>query len=312
MMTLHAFSWLWPAGVTTSTHPVRAMLDQLSGLPVLGWEASCRLSARGIETGRLLAGIERNELSAARWGKLLNEIALPEKYRQGIVTQLPIANRVYFACEYGARSVTHKLYLESDDGFRHTFGERLTILGYKWNDASSKTQTESRISESRITEYWTQDRTDVRSSVALLQEATALASLPLKDTRRALELVIATLTNALSIALTNADQHNAWQHQCMNVREDHHPRASFAFNFYDSGMRVGKLRETVSALSTVWALPSAEIDQLFNQIEERELAWLAGGLGSDGEPFLTIYCVASHDDAMQACFAADETLWGTA
>lgn len=307
MMTLHAFSWLWPAGVTTSTHPVRAMLDQLSGLPVLGWEASCRLSARGIETGRLLAGIERNELSASRWVKLLNEIALPEKYRQSIVTQLPIANRVYFACEYGTRSVTHKLYVESDDGFRHTVDERLTILGYKWNDPLARTEAES-----RITEYWTQKRTDVPSAVALLQEATALASLPLKDTQRALELVTATLTNALSNALTNADRHNSWQHRCMNVREDDHPRASFAFNFYDSGLRAGALRETISALSTVWSLPSAEIDHFFDQIEERELAWLAGGLGSDGEPFLTIYCVASHDDAMQACFAADETLWGTA
>jgi hypothetical protein len=296
MTTLRTAPWPWSALATADAHPARFMLDVLSGLPVLGWEASCRLSARGIQTGRLLAGIDRAALSASRWGKLFDEFGVPTAYRQAIEQDLGSAHRIYVACEQGVRAVTRKLYLEFEHAVRHRPGERLSILGYKW------LAEDTACANSRITEYWTQELTDARIAMAGLE--------PLSDNAEGgvRALVADVLIQALTQALIMADPDSAWRHEYIRVREAGTARSSFAFNFYDSGLRARDLTEAVTALADKWALNAAEVRQLLDAIAQRELVWLAGGLDTQGEPFLTIYCAASSEDAIQACFAADPTL----
>jgi len=307
MISAHTLSWPWPALATFGSHPARAMLDQLSGLPVMGWEASCRLSKRGIETGRLLAGLMRDELSATRWSKLLDEMVVPQSYRETIVQYLPSTNRVYIAWEQGAHSVTRKFYLESDRGFEQAHKERLTILGYKWN--INDTSTNDGL---RITEYWSIDDSDPQASVSLLREKSFAELSSITADHHAFALVVAVMISALKEAQSTVGYQSPWQHRHMNVRETGRSRASMAFNFYDSGLRVESLRDVVSALAAEWSLVSVDVERLFDAIGQRELAWLAGGLSTEGLPFLTIYCAATRDDASQACFAADPTLWGGA
>ncbi len=290
--------WPWPEFAGAGVHPARAMLDQLSGLPVIGWEASCRLSERGIETGRLLAGIERTDLSPSRWRSLLDELDIPGAHRQAIDEYLPDADRVYVACEQRKASVIRKLYLECDRAFRQVAGERLTILGHKWD------ATVHSLERQRTTEYWTLDHTDAEFSMSELRSGVT----PGSADHRALTRVAQVLSYALTEALAMSGPLSLWRHRHMMVREQGGARASVAFNFYDSGLKAGALRKTVGLLADAWPLDTGAVGPLFDVISHRELAWLAGGLGADGEPFLSIYCEASRDDALQACYAADPAL----
>lgn len=298
MTMVHKHPWPWPALARADKHPARVMLDVLSGLPILGWEASCRISARGIETGRLLAGINRSALSASRWHTLFNEIGVPRDCRSAIEQDLDSADRIYVACEQSALGVTRKLYLEFGRVIRRSAGERLSILGYKWSEPKVKPD------DTRITEYWTQEPPDARDGMTGLQRQTVSAIPEHGDCGPVADVLIQALTQALSLA--GAD--SAWRHEHIRVCEPGLPRASFAFNFYDSGLRAGDLTHAVTALADAWNLNAPDIRQLLDAIALRELAWLAGGLDTHGEPFLTIYCAASQEDAIQACFAADPTL----
>lgn len=297
-MMMHSTPWPWPDITTAGLHPARSMLDLLSGLPVLGWEASVRLGPSGMQTGRLLAGVDRAALSAARWGKLFDEVGVPLAWRQAIEQDLDSADRIYVACEQGSHAVTRKLYLEFAGAARRRPGERLGILGYKWVEPDATSE------DLRVTEYWTQEQPDAYQAMADLQNRPASGK---ADPGHAAPLV-RVLTQALAQALSLAGPDSAWQHEHIRVCEAGTPRASFAFNFYDSGLRAGDLTEAVSALADQWRLNAANIRQLLEAIAERELVWLAGGLDMHGEPFLTIYCAASREDAIQACFAADPAL----
>jgi hypothetical protein len=298
MTTLRTAPWPWPALATADAHPARVMLDVLSGLPILGWEASCRLSARGIQTGRLLAGIDRAALSASRWGKLFDEVSVPTAHRHAIEQDLALADRIYVACEQGTHNVTRKIYLEFGSAIRHRSAERLSILGYKW------TQPKAASADTRITEYWTQEQTDARQTTSDLRHKPGSPAVDPGVGVPVVHVLIQALTKALSLAGLDS----AWRHEHIKVYEPGLARASFAFNFYDSGLRAGDLTEAVAALADKWALNAAEVRQLLDAIAQRDLVWLAGGLDTNGEPFLTIYCAASSEDAIQACFAADPTL----
>jgi len=297
-MMMHSAPWPWPAITMPDRHPARTMLDLLSGLPVLGWEASCRLGMRGLQTGRLLAGINRAALSVSRWGKLFDEVGVPVNCRQAIEQDLDSANRIYVAFEQGWHAVTRKLYLEFAGAARRRPGERLGILGYKWVEPDAASE------DLRVTEYWTQEQPDAHQAMADLQNSPVSG----KADRGHAAPVVHVLTQALAQALALAGPDSAWQHEHIRVCEAGTPRASFAFNFYDSGLRAGDLTEAVIALADQWHLNAADIRQLLETIAQRELVWLAGGLDTHGEPFLTIYCAASHEDAIRACFAADPTL----
>jgi hypothetical protein len=297
-MMMHSSPWPWPATTTPGRHSARSMLDLLSGLPVLGWELSCRLSAHGTQTGRLLAGINRDTLSASRWGKLFDEIGLPVACRQAIEQDLGSADRIYIACEQGSRSVTRKLYLEFTHAARHRPGERLGILGYKWVEPDTPSKG------LRITEYWTQEQLDAHTAMAALQNGRASGSVDPGPGASVVNLLIQALAHALLLAGPD----RTWQHEHIRVCEADTPRASLAFNFYGSGLRAGDLTDAVTALADEWRLNATDIRQLLEAMAQRELAWLAGGLDTHGEPFLTIYCAASREDVIQACFAADPTL----
>ena len=296
MTMVRTSPWPWPAFTAVGKHPARVMLDAVSGLPVLGWEASCRFSTRGIQTGRLLAGIDREALSASRWGTLFDELGVPTSYLPDIEQDLGSANRIYVACEQGSNSVTRKVYLEFAHAARQRSGERLSILGYKW------TAGEAASAHRRITEYWTQERTDARTAMAGLQFGSGVSK------GGALALLADVLIHALTEALVLAGSDSLWQHEFIRVSETSTTRASFAFNFYGSGLLVDDLVQAVTALAKEWELNTHETHQLLDAIAQRELAWLAGGLDAQGELFLTIYCVASCEDAIHACFAADPTL----
>ena len=93
----------------------------------------------------------------------------------------------------------------------------------------------------------------------------------------------------------------------MFVREPSSPRSACGVRLYDSGLRARDLAAGLMGLGRAWGLARGAMEQLFEAIGEREVAWLHSGIGSEGEPFATLYCAAGRLDAEQAVLISDPT-----
>lgn len=288
MTIAQAVRWPWPRHASCTPHPARRLLDRVRGLPVIGWEASCKLGPSGIASGRLLAGLRREQCAPARWRQLPEEYGMPLALREDCCARLPHAARVLLAYEQSGDAAVAKLYLESDARRHDVPGAQLTIVGYKWPMSVADERATTPL---RVTEYWQLDGLNPASSMRALRE---------RDAADPCAPVHALLAQTMVQAAESPD----WRYRHLTVREAGVSRAC-TLGFHGSGLSAEALRQPVQALAADWALPASEVEALFDAIGARTLAWLAAGSAADGSPFLTIYCEADERDALQAWHAVD-------
>ena len=75
----------------------------------------------------------------------------------------------------------------------------------------------------------------------------------------------------------------------VNAVEEGNPRNSFDLNFYKAGLRVGDLYPMLSVLCERYAIPRSQLDELNAEAGSRPFGHLSGGIGRDGQDFLTVY-----------------------
>jgi len=75
----------------------------------------------------------------------------------------------------------------------------------------------------------------------------------------------------------------------VEAAEEGNPRRSFDLNFYKAGLRVADLRVPLSRLCEKYSIPSARLESLLGESAARPFGHLSGGLGREGEDFLTVY-----------------------
>jgi len=75
----------------------------------------------------------------------------------------------------------------------------------------------------------------------------------------------------------------------VEAAEEGNPRKSFDLNFYKAGLRVDELRPALSALAGRYALAGHSLESILAGAGERTFGHLSGGLGRQGEDFLTVY-----------------------
>ena len=75
----------------------------------------------------------------------------------------------------------------------------------------------------------------------------------------------------------------------VEAEEEGNPRRSFDLNFYKAGLRVADLRVPLSRLCEKYSIPSARLESLLGESAARPFGHLSGGLGREGEDFLTVY-----------------------
>lgn len=284
---------------------VRCLMRAAQGLPVIGWEASWRLSPGQSCFDRLLLGFATKGVAASRLQGLARSLGMPCALAQGFEQELPLARRVLLSAELGERAVDSscaqvarrgaelKAYLEFDHAAGHgaaglapdaDWPAGLAMRGRKWRADPSQPSPGAVIS--RTSDYWRQSL-QARDILALLGQAARENP----AMRPAHTLVCA----ALELALWR--QPKGWACDFLTVTESPTGRSSYCIRMHDSGLKMDELTPALAALLRAWQLPSALCARIPNQ---RRLSWLAAGVDGAGFPFLTLYAEARLADARLA------------
>lgn len=258
---------------------LRQLLTATSGLPLAGWEVSCRLSPDGASANRLLLGLSTEAVARHRLQALPQKLGMPAALTRGFLHELPHARRILLAAEQGTQGVECKAYHEFfqslPDGA--DLPVALAMRGRKWRG-------NGRHQALRCTDYlrpglsvpelqrWLRERASQGDALA---PALALVG-------RAVDLALGASPAAPDV---------------LTVTEAPSPRLSFCVRLYESGLRLQALRPALSSLAQAWNLSTAWLARL---PEQRRLGWLAAGLDAGGHPFLTLYGEASLADARLA------------
>lgn len=270
----------WPFVPSASFfQALRRLLSATEGLPLAGWESSCRLSPGRTTTNRLLFGLDTAAVAPQRLRALPQELGMPQDLAQGFLQELPHARRVLLAAEQGVHGVELKAYHEFhgslDDAADLPPG--LAMRGRKWRDAGPAGAV-------RCTDYLRPGL----DTAALRRWLSTRSGLP-DSAAPALDLLARAVDKACAIGSTPPD--------FLSVTELASARLSCCVRFYDSGLHLQALRPALARLALAWALPHALLERLPGQ---RRLGWLAAGVDATHLPFLTLYSESSLADARLA------------
>ena len=284
---------------------VRCLMQATEGLPVIGWEASWRLSPGQSCFDRLLLGFATEGVAASRLHVLAHSLGMPADLAQGFERELPLARRVLLSAELSARAVDTsrtqaarraselKAYLEFDDAalsasagpaWDANVPAGLAMRGRKWRANPAQPATGAVIC--RTSDYWRQNL-QAREIVALLGQAAHE-----RPTMRPAHTLVCA---ALDLALWR--QPKGWACDFLSVTELPTGRSSYCIRMHNSGLKMNELSPALAALMRAWQLPVALLARIPSQ---RRLSWLAAGVDSAGLPFLTLYSEASLADARLA------------
>lgn len=258
---------------------LRQLLAATAGLPLAGWEVSCRLSPDGATANRLLLGLSTEAVARHRLQALPQELGMPAALSRGFLHELPHARRILLAAEQGAQGVERKVYHEfvQPRPDAADLPDALAMRGRKWRG-------NGRQQALRCTDY--------------LRPGLSAADLQRWLRERAgqgdaLAPALALVGRAVDLALGASPA----VPDLLTVTEAPSPRLSCCVRLYDSGLRLKALRPALSGLARAWNLSPAWLARL---PEQRRLGWLAAGLDAGGHPFLTLYGESSLADARLA------------
>jgi tryptophan halogenase len=99
----------------------------------------------------------------------------------------------------------------------------------------------------------------------------------------------APLEAALALLDLAAARVDAARLQFLEVEEDGNARLSFDLNVYDAGLAVRDFQAPLARLREHFGVRPGQFQALYDQIRNRPLGHLAGGVHRDGEAFATVY-----------------------
>jgi hypothetical protein len=251
----------------------RPMLALVRALNVgFGFEKSFKLNHGHIRTDRVIFGVRTKLVDRDPLMKLCRALEMPVPYFAQFEELLSDANTVGFGFEGGA----YKIYLEFWDRLRqrvqrdpsNTAPDTL-FIGYKWTIGDP-----SRCALARYTCY------PLLSVRAIQQRLVALY-----DDVAAPSLQVAQQIVGLAAALIGPNDSFVY----VEATEDGNPRKSFDLNLYKAGLKVSQLYPVLTALCEHYAIPRKDFDTFAADINHRSFGHLSGGIGRDGQDFLTVY-----------------------
>ncbi|MGI9213643.1 MAG: hypothetical protein ACR2HF_14320 [Methylococcaceae bacterium] len=264
-------------------------MNALRGIPVTGWEVSCKFSPHGMLAGRLVTGFSSQGVSRRYLEQLPRHLDIPEDIARILAGEWPKHPQVFLAFEAETSRTIMKAYLEyprPKPG--KTVQEVRVIRGFKWKVGDDKARWHE-------TEYWCLNGLGVAAAEIHVRELA----------RREPELmgIHTVLADVLGETFKKAGE---WRNfQLLNSRESSSPRNALGLRFYDSGLKVRQVFGLIQHLAGQWGIAPAEIESLLSSAREREIGWLHAGLGTDAQPFLTLYCAATRADAQIAMLVSD-------
>ncbi len=249
----------------------------LGKLPAFcGYERSFKMAECTLLTNRFLLGVQKEELSPAVLGEVLEQMKMPETYRLAFQEKLSDANIVLFGLEENEKSCLYKIYLEFWDQVIREIRRKpdktapmLLFLGFKWDPADHRRGT--------LTRYMT------------------YPLLSLEDIRNRLSAIYAHHTHFASWEGAAEILHRAASRVpddyfiYLEADEENNPRKSFDINLYKANLPLQNLYPLLSKLSRRYLIPVSDFDRLFDPIRTKILGHLSGGIDREGKDFLTTY-----------------------
>jgi hypothetical protein len=238
-----------------------------------GREDSFKLTNGRLLADRFLIGIRSAGIPGTTFLEIAAGLDMPEGFRSAFVGGLPEADVVLFGIEEGETGLVRKAYLEFWDKVRRRVrgtganDPELLNLGFKWTAGD-----DSRSVVARYTCYPMLDLAGMLRRIRDLYDG-ATGSL---SCLMALHLVqLAARRNAAFIY--------------MEVSEEGTPRRSYDINLYKADLTLAEIEPELRETAARYAVPREPFEALWSRVRTRPLGHLSGGLGRDGNDFLTVY-----------------------
>jgi tryptophan halogenase len=185
-----------------------------------------------------------------------------------------MANCVHFGFEGDARSIIYKLYLEravpelEARQARAAFEPVLQHLAFKW-DVVKNVHV--------VTRYlWHPFLSEQQIEARLEEVYRQLAP------SRSLEIAKAVMVLAAQRAPTERLQY-------LEVQEDENARWSFDLNLYGARLQVKAIQTQLQAMREHFRIRPGQFQALYDQIKNRPLGHVAGGVHRNGNDFFNVY-----------------------
>ena len=248
-------------------------LNSLADCPLVGAEASIKLSARGICGDRFLAAIERSSFDWDRFHSLCVSMQLPEEHLAPLSEAFKEANQVGFGFEAEQSRVVYKLYFEFWDRLvreirtdPRNVTPRPLHLGLKWEPAAP-----GRVIAATYTCF---PLLSIRGILSRLSAFPDSDSVSVRTTRSVIDRAAPQLRNDSFIYLEAGEE-------CTN-------RRSYDLNLYKAKCRVHHMLDLLDAARAGYGLPEQATRHL-ETVADQLLGHIGGGQGRDGNDYLTVY-----------------------
>jgi tryptophan halogenase len=242
-----------------------------------GFEKSFKLARSSLREDRVILGVRSALAAPEALLAACRDIGMPPAYLDQFARELGGANTVGFGYEGGGHGGVYKVYLEFWDRLRQRVMRDpanrepdLLFLGFKWEASEG-----DRTALARYTCYPLLSVRGILERLAALYQSRG--DCPSLGAARAI----------LALAAQRLGGDDSFVY--VEAAEAGNPRKSFDLNFYKAGLRVRDLLPALSALCREYSIPAAELERIGAQAGGRMFGHLSGGLGRDGQDFLTVY-----------------------
>ncbi|RJR51574.1 MAG: hypothetical protein C4576_03515 [Desulfobacteraceae bacterium] len=244
-----------------------------------GYERSFKISEGTLSGKRFLLGIKISTIGTRPHEQIMalcHQLGMPEELLKEFEVCLAGANVVGFGFDEHQSRCACKTYLEFGENFRKTIEKNrrrpepfVFHKGFKW-DASD--QNRKAVATYTCTPFL---------SLKGLLERVANVLDPDRDARA--------FEPARQIVLAASRKISGSDMLYMDVTEEGSPRQSFDLNLYRADLRMEEIHHILSDMCRSYAIPSEELDVVYDPVRSEMFGHLAGGIDREGKDFLTIY-----------------------
>jgi len=256
----------------------RPLFERVRALETgFGFEKSFKLARKSLREDRVILGVRSALATPEALLGACRDIGMPQPYLDAFARELGGANTVGFGYEGDGHGGVYKVYLEFWEKLRERVlrdpanrEPALLFLGFKWEAGEG--------GRAALARYTCHPLLSVRGILARLEALyEARSESPSLGAARAIL--------ALAVRRIGGDDSFVY----VEAGEEGNPRKSFDLNFYKAGLRVRDLLPALSALCREYSIAAAELERVETQAGGRAFGHLSGGLGRDGQDFLTVY-----------------------